>query len=123
LDQAPIRLARVDRDWRIWLARGEEHAEEVLHMMHRDENGGGASAARRSSWIANGAMITMSSSSYGHGPAAHVVFGVVADHVMAVRVGDVEATLSNNVFIADVPVAGPIVITTPSGKRTIWAPS
>jgi len=70
VDQASIRLALVHRDWRIWLARGEEHAEEVLHMMHRDENGGGASATSRSSWIANGAKVTMSSSSYGHGPAA-----------------------------------------------------
>jgi len=48
-----------------------------------------------------------------------VVVGIVADDVSAVRVGNVEAIVANNAFLAEIgPDDSPVVVvTTPAGPR------
>lgn len=53
-----------------------------------------------------------------------VVSGIVADSVIAVRVGDVEATLQNNAFAAVMPRGAVEVVTvsTSDGERHVPLP-
>jgi hypothetical protein len=49
-----------------------------------------------------------------------IVHGIVPDPVLAVRVGQVQAVLANNAFMAEASSRdGPIVLTTPKGERVV----
>jgi imidazole glycerol phosphate synthase subunit HisF len=49
--------------------------------------------------------------------------GIVSDLVTAVRVGDVEAVLANNVFVADTFSFDEIVVTTADGEQAVRRPN
>jgi len=81
--------------------------------------GGAASGSWR--WVLrdHGAVVLNS----GDGRRVFVV-GIVADDVTAVRVGDVQAYLGENAFMAEIgPDDSPVpVITTPTGEREVGRP-
>jgi hypothetical protein len=80
-----------------------------------DSHGGGIWGGPRSVLISHGAAVGWSSNEYGS-----VVHGIVPDPVTAVRVGEIEAIMANNAFIAAASSRdGPIVLKTPNGERVV----
>ncbi len=69
----------------------------------------------RSVLISHGAAVGSSSNEY-----RSVVHGLVPDPVTAVRVGEIEAIMANNAFIAAASSRdGPIVLTTRNGEHVV----
>ena len=106
----------VDDDQRVFIGRG---AEEELLVLIVDAHGAGGSMGPRSSLTERGAIVMWTSNN-----SRFVVTGVVADHVTAVRVGDVPATLRDNAFAAVIPrgAADVVVVSTPDGERQVLLP-
>jgi hypothetical protein len=111
VDAASIRLALALDDCRIFVGLGTR--EESLFLCVAGPHGGGASIGPRATLVTHGARWQ------GHG---NRTVGIVADLVTAVRVGDVEAELANNVFMANASLYDGIVVTTPEGERTVPRP-
>jgi hypothetical protein len=111
VDVASIRLALTFDDRRIYVGLGTR--PESLFLGVDGPNGGGASVGPRATLVTHGARVQG-----GEG----MTIGVVADPVTAVRVGDVEAVLANNVFVAEASLSGGIVVTSPAGERTVPRP-
>jgi hypothetical protein len=68
--------------------------------------------------VTHGARIQGSWNDHGY-----ETVGVVSDLVMAVRVGDVEAVLANNVFVADTFSFNEIFVTTADGEQPARRPN
>jgi hypothetical protein len=111
VDVASIRFALAFDDRRIYVGLGTAH--ESLFLVVDGPNGGGASVGPRATLVTHGARVQG-----GEG----LTIGVVADPVTAVRVGDVEAVLTNNVFVAYASLYDGIVVTTLEGERTVPRP-
>jgi hypothetical protein len=112
VDIATVRLALVADDRRIWVGRGV--ADEIFRFFF-DSHGGSISGGPRSVLISHGAAVGWSSNDYGS-----FVHGIVPDPVTAVRVGEIEAIMANNAFIAAATSrGGPIVLTSPNGEHVV----
>ncbi len=112
VDRTTIRLALVADDRRIWIGRG---VDDGVFQFFFDSHGGSISGGPRSVLTSHGAAVGWSSNEYGS-----VVHGIVPDPVTAVRVGEIEAIVANNAFLADASSRdGPIVLTTPNGERVV----
>jgi hypothetical protein len=103
-------------------------ADEELSVLFVDPQGGGACTGSRSDLIESGAIVQLTS---GWGGAIgrpsnsrFVATGIVADIVIAVRVGDVKATLQNNAFAAVIRRGASDVVTvsTSDGQRQVPLP-
>ena len=108
VDAASVRLALDLDDCRIYVGLGTR--EESLFLCIDGPQGGGASVGPRATLVTHRARIQ------GNGKTT---IGIVADLVTAVRVGDVDAVLANNVFVAHASLHEGIVVTTPEGERTV----
>jgi hypothetical protein len=112
VDVASMRFALAFDDRRIYVGVGTR--PESLFLGVDGPNGGGASIGPRATLVTDGARVQ---------GGAGLTIGIVADPVMAVRVGDVEAVLANNVFVAHASLYDGIVVTTPEGERTVPKPA
>jgi hypothetical protein len=99
---------------------GRDEADGLYVGIKQHPYGGAACGSKR--WVLreSGAIVLVS----GDGQRCFVS-GIVADEVIAVRVGDVRASLRDNAFLAEIgrddsPVP---VITTPSGDREVGRPT
>ena len=125
VDPSSVRLALVDDDRRVYIGRG---ADDELSVLFVDVQGGGACTGPRSSLIESGAIVQWTSGSGGANgrpsKSRFVVTGIVADIVIAVRVGDVPATLRNNAFAAVMPrgAADVVTVSTSDGERQLRLP-
>jgi hypothetical protein len=112
VDQRTVRLALVADDRRIWVGRGV--ADEIFRFFF-DFHGVSIWGGPRSVLISHGAAVGSSSNAYGS-----FVHGIVPDPVTAVRVGEIEAILANNAFIAAASSRdGPIVLATRNGEHVV----
>lgn len=111
LDVSSVRLALTFDDCRIYVGLGTQ--PESLFLGVDGPNGSGASIGPRATLVTHGARVQ------GDGG---MTIGIVADPVTAVRVGDVEAVLANNVFMANASMYEGIVVTTAEGERTVPRP-
>lgn len=124
VDPSSVRLALVDHDRRVYIGTG---ADDELSVLFLDTQGGGACTGPRSSLTESGAIVQLTS---GWGGATgrpsgsrFVATGIVADSVIAVRVGDVPATLQNNAFAAVMPLGTDVVtVSTSDGERQLPLP-
>lgn len=120
IDPSTLRLAATSGNVRLYVARGL--TEDTLAQMVLVPMGGGGSAGRRWALAECGALVgTMSASGLG------VTHGIVPDSVLAVRVGDVDAVLGENGFLAVGTSSGDAVtLITADGVRRIdflpWLP-
>lgn len=116
IDMASIRLAIAAGDRRFYIARGVDGDD--LYQMFFDSSGGGASGGPRSVLVSHGAAVGWSSNQH-----RCVVHGVVPDSVLSVRIGNVEAQVVNNAFLADVPApGGQVVLTAADGDHVVPLP-
>ena len=117
VEEASIRLALDVDDRRVYIARGTD--DNDLFQFYFEAKGAGASGGPRSILASHGAHAAWNSN--GGGCVAH---GIVADAVIAVRIGGVEAVLANNAYMAEVPEpGGDVVLTTAAGEREFPRPS
>ena len=121
-ESRPIRLDGRAEDLRLALA-----VDDCMVLVGRDDDDGlylaisnamGGGACKSARWVLRekGAIVMTQS-----GGRRVFVFGIVADEVIAVRVGDVPARMGENVFLAEIgrddsPVP---VITTTRGDREV----
>jgi hypothetical protein len=112
-----FRLALVDDDRRVYIARG---GGEELIVLFLDAEGGSGSEGRRSTLAERGAIVTWTSVPGDRFIAA----GIVADPVTAVRVGEISAALGDNAFAAVMPVGASdgLIVSTPDGERQVPRP-
>jgi len=87
VDVASVRLALTFDDCRIYVGLGSR--SESLFLCVDGPNGGGGGTGPRATLVTHGARLQSSGG---------ITIGIVADAVTAVRVGEVEAMLANNVF-------------------------
>ena len=108
-----VRLAFEAGDCMVLIGRDDA---DGLHLLVREGSGGGGCGSMR--WVLrkHGAIVMTSS----NGERVHVS-GVVSDEVTAVRVGEIQAHLENNGFMAEIGLDdSPVVfITTPAGEREV----
>ena len=108
-----VRLAFEAGDCMVLIGRDDA---DGLHVLVREGSGGGGCGSMR--WVLrkHGAIVMTSS----NGERVHVS-GVVSDEVTAVRVGEIQAHLENNGFMAEIGLDdSPVVfITTPAGEREV----
>jgi hypothetical protein len=118
VDPSSVRLALVDDDRRVYIGRG---ADDELSVLFVDTQGGGACTGPRSSLTESGAIVQWTSGWGGakgrQSKSRFVVTGIVADIVIAVRVGDVPAMLQNNAFAAMMPRGASDVVTVSTSDR------
>src|SRR5262245_5074461 len=125
VDPSSFRLALVDDDRRVYVGRGPDDELAVLFV---GGQGGGGGTGPRSTLTQLGAIVQWTSGRGGAtgrpGRSRFVVTGIVADIVLAVRVGDVPATLQNNAFAALMPhgAADVVTVTTSDGERQVPLP-
>jgi hypothetical protein len=112
-----FRLALVDDDRRVFIARS---GEDGLFVLLLDAGGGGGSGGSRSTMAERGAIVMWNSIPGNR----FVVTGIVADPVTAVRVGETPAALGDNAFAAVVPLGASdvLIVTTPDGERQVPRP-
>jgi len=117
IDPSTLRLAAATGDVRLYIARsydGDSLAQIVLVHM-----GASASVGPRWALTKQGAKTGAISGSR----SAHVTHGIVPDGVLAVRVGDVDAVLGENGFLAvGTELGDPITLMTSDGVRTVEFP-
>ena len=125
VDPSSVRLALVDDDRRVYIGRG---ADDELSVPFAEGQAGGACTAARSDLTESGAIVQMTSVWGGanarRSKSRFVVTGIVADVVVAVRVGDVPATLQNNAFAAVMPrgVSHVVTVSSSDGEREVPLP-
>lgn len=112
LDPTSIRRALVVDDLRIYIGRGFD--EEDLFQMYFDAHGGGSAGGPRSTLATHGARVGWSTNDH-----RCVAWGIVPDPVLAVRVGDVEAVVANNAFMAVVRAPGEDVVLTSADREHV----
>ncbi len=116
-DASAVRLAFADRERCIYLAPGELDGVEQVHVLIREAHGGSATRFPRDALATHGAG---GISAGENGQGRYTVRGVVSDEVLAVRIGDIDAIVQNNVFIADVSSSpDAVVLATPRGEHRI----
>ena len=116
VDEASSRLALVVGDRRFYIAKGT--AEDDLFEFYFDSYGSSSGGGPRSVLVSHGARPGWSS-----GAGGCVAHGIVPDPVTAVRVGEVEAVLANNAYMAAVPSpGGQVVLTTANGEHVVPLP-
>jgi hypothetical protein len=108
-----VRLAMEVDDCKVLIGRDRG---DGLHLMVQSSGGGGACGSMRRILCEHGAIVM----SFSDGRRV-LVSGIVADPVSAVRVGNVDAHLANNAFLAEVGRDDSLVpvITTPEGEREV----
>jgi hypothetical protein len=116
VDRSSVRLALADDDQRVFIGR---RADDELLVLIVDAHGAGGSIGPRSTLTERGAIVMWTSNN-----GRFVVTGIAADHVTAVRVGDVRATLRDNAFAAVMPrgATDVVVVSTPDGERQVLLP-
>jgi hypothetical protein len=103
VELSSLRLALVDDDRRVYIGR---RGHDGLFVLFLDVRGGSGSEGRRSTLAERGAIVAWSSVPGDRFVAA----GIVADPVMAVRVGEIPAALRNNAFAALIPLGASDVL-------------
>ena len=111
VDVDSIRLALTFDDCRIYVGLGTR--DDSLFLCVDDPNGRAASLGPRATLVTHGARV--------QGDDGRTI-GIVPDLVTAVRVGEIEAVLANNMFVAKAFLYDGIVVTTPEGERTVPRP-
>jgi hypothetical protein len=102
---------------RLYVARGRE--DDSLWEFLFNPLGRSASAGPRSSLTTHGARVSWSS-----GNDSTIAHGIVPDHVTAVRVGSVDATLGENGFIAiGTSPREPVTLMSHDGVRRVEFPA
>jgi hypothetical protein len=112
-----FRLALVDDDRRVYIAR---RSDDGLFVLFLNAEGGNGSEGRRSTLAERGAIVMWSSVPGDRFVAA----GIVADPVTAVRVGEIPAALRDNALTAVIPLGASdvLVVSTPDGERQVPRP-
>jgi hypothetical protein len=122
VDVASVRLAFSDDDHHVYI--GVACPGDSLLLCSDSTFGGGSSIGARDTLVSHGARVQGAVRNEGLRDETREVVGIVADEVIAVRVGATEAVLVNNVFVATgASVDDPIVVTTADGERVVQRPT
>jgi hypothetical protein len=112
-----VRLAYSDGEHRVYL--GLAQPGDSLFLWSQNKFGAGGGIGPRETLVTHGARVQGS-----YGDRWREVVGIVSDEVTAVRVGDTEVILVNNVFVAvGSSPEDPIVVRTADGERTVRRPT
>jgi hypothetical protein len=120
VDMATVRLALRHELGRIYLAPDPRpDLDGVLIFIVKASRGAGGAGFLRSVFKNHGTSVCLTSGMN----QPEIVYGALPDDVVAVRVGDSEAVLGDNAFIAIVPPgAESIVLEKSDGERRVTLP-
>jgi len=110
-----IRLALALDDQHVYV--GVAKPDERLFLCLESTASAGSSIGPRTALVTHGALIQGCTHESGF-----TTVGIVADAVTAVRVGDVEAVLGSNVFLAETATADQVFVTSADGERAVITP-
>jgi hypothetical protein len=115
VDVASIRLALSLDDHRVYV--GLAAPDERLFLCVENPASASSSIGPRTALVTHGALVQ--GSTYERG---FMTVGIVADAVTAVRVGEAEAVLGSNVFLAETRSADQVFVTSGDGERAVMTP-